>query len=93
MKFKLPNGKILFSGIALLLLSFITIVVFFIYEYKKVNDVASRAAYTNEQLQHCEKLMNLVLDIENGSRAYFLTGQKFLDLNFTEAEIDSTPII
>ena len=76
MKFKFPTGKILFPGIALLLLSFITIVVFFIYEYKKVNDVASRAAYTNEQLQHCEKLMNLVMDIENGSRAYFLTGQK-----------------
>ncbi len=76
MKSKLPTGKILFSGIALLLFSFITIVVFFIYEYKKVNDVASRVAHTEEQLLHCEKLVNFILDIENGTRAYFLTGQK-----------------
>ena len=76
MKLNLYTNKTLGSGIALLLLSFITIIVFFSYEYKKVNDTAIRVAHTQEQLLHCEKLMTLVTDIENGTRGYLLTEQK-----------------
>ena len=76
MKSQFSANKILSSGIALLLLSFITIIVFFSYEYKKVNDTAIHVAHTQEQLLYCEKLMTFVKDIENGTRAYLLTGQK-----------------
>ena len=76
MKFKLSTNKILGSGIALLLLSFITIIVFFSYEYKKVNDTAIHVAHTQEQLLYCEKLITFIKDIETGTRGYLLTGQK-----------------
>ncbi|GAB2835382.1 PAS domain-containing protein [Ferruginibacter profundus] len=75
MKLNLYSNKILGSGIALLLLSFITIIIFFGYEYKKVNDTALRVAHTQEQLLHCEKIMSLVADIETGTRAYLITEQ------------------
>jgi PAS domain S-box-containing protein len=75
MKLNLYTNKILGSGIALLLVSFITIIIFFGYEYKKVNDTALRVAHTQEQLLHCEKIMSLVADIETGTRAYLITEQ------------------
>jgi len=76
MKFKFSTDKILISGIALLLLSFITIIFFFIYEYKKVNDTAVRVTNTQDQLQRADKLLALMPDIETGTKAYLLTGQK-----------------
>jgi PAS domain S-box-containing protein len=76
MKFKFSTDKILVSGIALLLISFITIIFFFIYEYKKVNDSAAQVTHTQEQLQRAEKLLALMPDVETGTKAYLLTGQK-----------------
>ena len=76
MRLNLYSNKTLGSGIALLLLSFITISVFFSYEYKKVNDTAIRVAHTQEQLLYCEKLMTLVTNMDNGTRAFLITEQK-----------------
>jgi len=75
MKLNLYTNRILGSGIALLLVTFITIIIFFGYEYKKVNDTALRVAHTQEQLLHCEKIMSLVADIETGTKAYLITEQ------------------